>query len=161
MHKISEIFNFDNIGGKIKNLAKFSCWATILLMWIAAPIVFIVLLMDEWTAYLCWIPLVSAIAGPIPVWIGSWAIYAFGELVEDVHAMRNKEGTTEEEKAKCEEKEKARQEAKRKKASAKSEKHMQQGIIYEGTGYICPSCKITMDYIAPCERCGYIPPQLD
>ena len=45
--KISEIFNFDNIGGKIKNLAKWSCWITILLIWVAAPIAFIVLVSDE------------------------------------------------------------------------------------------------------------------
>lgn len=91
MGKISEIFNFDNIGGKIKNLAKWSCWVTILLIWIAAPITFIVLVADDWTAYLCWIPLVGAIVGPFFVWINSWAMYAFGELVEDVHAMRNNE----------------------------------------------------------------------
>jgi hypothetical protein len=82
MGKISEIFNFDNIGGKIKNLAKWSCWITILLIWIAAPIAFIALVADDYTAELCWIPLVGAIVGPIFVWIGSWAMYAFGEFVE-------------------------------------------------------------------------------
>ena len=113
MGKISEIFNFDNIGGKIKNLAKWSCWITILLIWIAAPIAFITLVADDWTAYLCWIPLVGAIVGPIFVWLGSWAMYAFGEFVEDIHAIRNKEGTTDE-KAKREAKEKAIREAKEK-----------------------------------------------
>ena len=102
MVKISEIFNFDNIGGKIKNLAKWSCWITILLIWIAAPITFIALVVEEYTAELCWIPLVSAVAGPVFIWIGSWAMYAFGEFVEDIHAMRNKEGATTEEKVKRE-----------------------------------------------------------
>ena len=102
MGKISEIFNFDNIGGKIKNLAKWSCWITILLIWVAAPIAFIVLVSDDWTAELCWIPLVGAIIAPIFVWIGSWVMYAFGEFVEDIHAMRNKEGATTEEKVKRE-----------------------------------------------------------
>ena len=74
------------IGGKIKNLAKWSCWITILLIWIAAPISFIILVSDDWTAELCWIPLVGAIVGPIFVWLGSWAMYAFGEFVEDVTA---------------------------------------------------------------------------
>ena len=82
MGKISEIFNFDNIGGKIKNFAKWSCWITILLIWIAAPISFIVLVSDNWTAELCWIPLLGAIVGPFFVWIGSWTMYALGELVE-------------------------------------------------------------------------------
>ena len=111
MGKISEIFNFDNIGGKIKNLAKWSCWITILLIWIAAPIAFIVLVSDDWTAYLCWIPLVGAIVGPVFVWIGSWTMYAFGEFVEDIHAMRDKEGTTEEVKAKRESEARIKREA--------------------------------------------------
>ena len=100
MGKISEIFNFDNIGGKIKNLAKWSCWITILLIWVAAPIAFIVLVSDDWTAYLCWIPLVGAIVGPVLVWVESWVLYAFGEFVEDIHAIRDKEGTTKEVNAK-------------------------------------------------------------
>ena len=90
MGKISEIFNFENIGGKIKNLAKWSCWITILIIWIATPISFIALVVEEYTAYLCWIPLAAACVGPIIVWVGSWAMYAFGEFVEDIHAMRNK-----------------------------------------------------------------------
>lgn len=83
MGKISEWFNFDNIGQKIKNLTKWSCWITILLVWIAAPIAFIVLVADDWTAYLCWIPLVAAIVIPFIIWVGSWAMYAFGQLVDD------------------------------------------------------------------------------
>ena len=63
---------FNNIGGKIKNLAKWSCWITILLIWIAAPIAFIILVSDSLTDDLCWIPLVGAIIAPIFVWIGSW-----------------------------------------------------------------------------------------
>ena len=90
MGKISEIFNFDYIGGKIKNLAKWSCWITILLTWIAAPIAFIVLVSDEWTAEFFWIPLVGAIVGPVLVWVEIWVLYAFGEFVEDIHAIRDK-----------------------------------------------------------------------
>lgn len=96
---MNKIFNFDNIGGKIKNLAKWSCWITILLIWIAAPIAFIALLADYWTAELCWIPLVGAIIGPFFVWVSSWAMYAFGEFVEDIHAIRNKEETPVDQKA--------------------------------------------------------------
>ena len=91
MATIKQIFNFDDVGGKIKNLAKWSCWITILLIWIAAPITFIALVVDEWTVEFCWIPLVSAVVGPIFIWIGSWAIYAFGEFVEDTHAIREKQ----------------------------------------------------------------------
>lgn len=80
MGKISEIFNFENIGGKIKNYAKWSCWITILLIWIAAPILCILLAIDY--VELCWIPLVSGLVAPFFVWIGSWTLYAFGEFVE-------------------------------------------------------------------------------
>jgi hypothetical protein len=130
MGKISKIFNFDNIGGKIKNLAKWSCWITILLIWIAALIAFIVLGSEAWTAELCWIPFVGAVVGPVVIWIGSWAMYAFGEFVEDTHAIRNKYYPIEEEesKRKAEEKakrkaeEKARREAEEQRAKCEAEK---------------------------------------
>ena len=114
MGKISEIFNFDDIGSKIKNLAKWSCWITILLIWIAAPISFIVLVSDEWTAEFCWIPLVGAIVGPVLVWVESWVLYAFGEFVEDTHAMRKKYYPMAEEQANREVEERAEREAKAK-----------------------------------------------
>lgn len=85
---ISLIFNFDDIGIKIKNLAKWFCWITILLIWIATPISFIALVADDYTAEFCWIPLVSAIVAPIFIWVSSWFIYAFGEHIEDTHAIR-------------------------------------------------------------------------
>ena len=89
MNFITEIFNFDDIGKKIKNLVKWSCWITIFLMWIAAPITFFALLFDEWTVYYCWIPLVSAIFGPIFIWISCWGLYAFGELVDNATEATN------------------------------------------------------------------------
>ena len=89
MGKNSEWFNFDDIGTKIKNFAKWSCWIEIILVWIAAIITFIVLIADDWTAYLCWIPLVSAIVLPFLIWISSWILYAFGELVENSNSTNN------------------------------------------------------------------------
>ena len=114
MGKISDIFNFDNIGGKIKNLAKWSCWITILLIWIAAPIAFISLIANEETAYLCLFPFIAAVVCPVCVWIGSWTLYAFGEFVEDTHAMRNKENPPATEKAKRQVEEKAKRQAEEK-----------------------------------------------
>ena len=81
MGKLSEIFNFDNIGQKIKDLTKWSCWITILLIWIAAPIVFIILI-SGYSSDLWWIPIVAAIVAPFLIWIGCWKIYAYGELVD-------------------------------------------------------------------------------
>ena len=48
------------------------------------------------------IGLVVLIGGPIAAWISSALLYAFGQLVEDVHAIRDKEGTTAEVRAKLE-----------------------------------------------------------
>lgn len=86
MGKISEIFNFENIGKKIKNLTKWSCWITIVLIWIAAPIVAIALMADGWEIE--WlIPLAAAIVAPFFIWIGSWTVYAFGEIVDKATAV--------------------------------------------------------------------------
>ncbi len=148
MGKISEIFNFDNIGRKIKNLAKWSCWITILLIWIAAPITLIVLLSEE--PDLFWIPLVGAIVGPVFIWIGSWAMYAFGEFVEDIHAMRDKEGTTKEVNAKHKAEMKAKYVAKKR---AKREADDEYNDI------TCPKCGELLSFLKGttngiCPECG-------
>ena len=88
MGKISQIFNFDNIGAKIKNFVKWSCWITILLIWIALPIVCIFLIADSWPAYTSLLAVIGAMVSSVLVWLGSWVIYAFGELTEDIHALR-------------------------------------------------------------------------
>lgn len=154
MGKIAEFFNFDNIGGKIKNLAKWSCWITILLIWVAASIAFIALLIEE-EEELVLVPLIGAIVGPFLVWVGSWTMYAFGQFVEDIHTMRTKESVQE---IKSEYIQRSTTE---KEPTMKAKKYTAEGIApeYEGRGYICPSCHMSMDRIAPCERCGYIPPQ--
>ena len=176
MGKISEIFNFENIGGKIKNLAKWSCWITILLIWIAAPISFIALVSDDWTVELCWIPLVSAIVGPVFVWIGSWTMYAFGEFVEDIHAMRDKEGTTKEVNAKREAEArikretelKARQEAAARarreaeeRAKQQKENEFQESELSDDDfiDIACPKCRKMLSFLknevkGMCPECG-------
>ena len=83
MEGFSALFNFDNIGSKIKNFAKWSCWISIILFWISETIAFFALIADEWSAYLCWIPLVAAVVGPFLIWLSSWLLYAFGEMVEN------------------------------------------------------------------------------
>ena len=91
MQKIFDFFNFENVGGKIKTLTKWTCWITILIIWIATPIAFIWMVSDSHTAEYWWIPLVAAIVSPFVVWIVSWSGYAVGEYVELVHVMRDKE----------------------------------------------------------------------
>lgn len=80
---------YEGIGGKIKNWAK---WMFIVEA-IAAIIGGIVLVASD-AAVVAFVGLVVLICGPIVAWVGSWILYAFGELVEDVHAMRNKEVPT-------------------------------------------------------------------
>ena len=81
---------YENIGRKIKNWAK---WIFIVEA-IGAIITGFILMAEVDVLYILLVFL-----GPIIAWVGSWILYAFGELVEDVHAIRNKEGTTAEEKA--------------------------------------------------------------
>ena len=76
---------YENIGGKIKNWAK---WIFIVEA-IGAIITGLVFLFTDEDFILY--GLLIMILGPIVAWVGSWILYAFGELVEDVHAMRNKE----------------------------------------------------------------------
>lgn len=53
------------------------------------------MLTNSLTAKFCWIPILSAIFISLFVWIGSWIMYAFGELVEDIHIMAFNERTVE------------------------------------------------------------------
>ena len=89
---ISEVFNFDNIGSKIKKLAKWSCWITIILIWIGAVISYIGLIRAG-TPYIGWFLLtpIIAMAGTYLVWFGSWILYGFGESIEK--AADNEENT--------------------------------------------------------------------
>ena len=86
MRKLSEVFNFDDIGKKIKEFTKWYCWITIILIWVGAAISLFVL-----TAYygeLWFVPLIAAIVGPFAVWISCWPMYAFGELVDNSSILK-------------------------------------------------------------------------
>ena len=95
INKIKSIFNFNNIGKKIKNFAKWYCWIGLIIILVVAFFAFIVWLAKEKSNYLLVVSLVSAVVGPILIWVGSWMLYAFGELVEKVSAIeRNTRGVT-------------------------------------------------------------------
>ena len=74
---------YENISDKIKNLAK---WIFIIEA-IGAIITGFVLLIDLGFEDGWW-ALFIIFFGPIVAWVGSWILYAFGELAEDVHAIR-------------------------------------------------------------------------
>lgn len=67
---------YTNIGGKLKNFAK---W-TFIFEAVAAIIAgFIMLIEDE---ELIPFALLTVVCGPLIAWVSSWLLYAFGELVE-------------------------------------------------------------------------------
>ena len=77
---------YDNIGGKIKGLAKVS----FILAAIAEVITGIALMATS--EYLVGYGLLVMVVGPIVAWISSWLLYGFGQLIEnsDIVAGRKK-----------------------------------------------------------------------
>lgn len=69
---------FDNIGNKIKSLAKVMCWICILASVIAA---FVVIAATGETGLIPGIAI--AVIGSLLSWVGSFVLYGFGEMVEN------------------------------------------------------------------------------
>lgn len=67
---------YDNIGGKIKGLAK----ATFIVEAIAAVITGIALMASD--EDMIPVGLLVMVVGPIVTWVSSWLLYGFGELVD-------------------------------------------------------------------------------
>lgn len=82
---------YENIGGKIKNWAKWIFIVEALAAIITGVVFFFEAESDEIYAVY---GLLAVVFGPFVAWVSSWILYAFGQLVEDVHAIRDKEGTT-------------------------------------------------------------------
>ena len=75
---------FDNIGGKIKGLAKVLFW----LEAIASVIVGLVLVEDTEG-----LSLLLAIAGVLVAWVSAWFLYGFGEIIDKLRDIeRNTRG---------------------------------------------------------------------
>ena len=66
---------YDNIGGKIKTLAKVTCIVEVIL----AAISGLALMVDD--EDLIPIGLLVMLVGPVIAWISSWLLYGFGELI--------------------------------------------------------------------------------
>ncbi len=74
---------YENIGVKIKGLAK----AIFILGAVASIITGLTLATDG--GLLLTIGLLVIILGPIISFVFSWVLYAFGELVDDIHNLNN------------------------------------------------------------------------
>lgn len=83
---------FDNIGGKIKTLAKVVCWIGIVLCVIIGVIMIVVGAnvggANGTSAIVGGI--VVAVAGALASWIGSFLVYGFGELVDKTRSLAEK-----------------------------------------------------------------------
>ena len=76
---------YNDIGKKIKSWAK---WIFIIEAIGAIIAGFVLMVEDE---DLIGYGLLTLVCGPIVAWVGSWLLYAFGQITDDLHAMRNKE----------------------------------------------------------------------
>lgn len=75
---------YENIGSKLKNLAKWS----FIVEAVGAVITGISLLTTDENYILS--GTLTLVFGPIVAWVGSWILYAFGQLIEDVSEIRGK-----------------------------------------------------------------------
>ena len=66
---------FENIGGKIKTLAKVFCALGIVVSVISGVLLF---------SYDFFIGLITLVLGSVGAWISSFCLYGFGELIEKV-----------------------------------------------------------------------------
>ena len=80
---------FDNIGGKIKTLAKVICWIGIITS-VITGIVFAIS-DDDMILY----GLLIAVGGSLISWIGSFFTYGFGELIENSSKLVDLAGKSE------------------------------------------------------------------
>ena len=71
---------YDKIGGKIQTLAKVLGFITLACAIMCASVS---LAVGEWWVFL------GGIVGGVAGYIGTWTLYAFGQLGSDVHALRN------------------------------------------------------------------------
>ena len=79
----TKTFNFNNIGAKFQGFAKLFCWIGISLVWFVCAIMFLISLFSKDLIHICWIWPVIAILLPFVIWISSWALFAFGHLIEN------------------------------------------------------------------------------
>ena len=65
---------FDNIGSKIKSLAKICTWVGIIFSFLAGFLMF---------ATNAFVGILTIVVGSIAAWVGSFLLYGFGQLIEN------------------------------------------------------------------------------
>ena len=147
---------YTDIGTQIKNWAK-SIFVVESAICLFGGIIFLIANEND---SLTFYGFLIILLGPVVAWVSSWILYAFGQLVEDVHAMRNKEGTAEEVKAKREAEArikrevelKAQQEAAAKAAREAEEKAEEQvEEVEQPSGEQCQLCGEYFEHLTCCK----------
>lgn len=80
---IKKIFNFDNIGNKIKTFSTWWCWIQICLILVISPIMFIVSLIIPNLRPMWWVWIILLLFGPLLTWVNSWFLYSVGNFIEN------------------------------------------------------------------------------
>ena len=135
---------YEDIGNKIKNWAK---WMFIVEA-IGAVITGFVFLFG-WGLEDGWWALFIIFFGPVVAFVSTWILYAFGQLVEDIHSMCNKEVTASKEQSKA----KAKKEQSKTKANQTDITVPQDDSVPQKQ---CPQCGNRHDFDYPkCPKCKY------
>ena len=133
------MFNYDNIGGKIKGLAK----AAFIVEAIAAVISGLVMFAEDDDMFL--IALLVAIVGPIVAWVGSWLLYGFGQLIENSDIIAAEYNRKNEKHEKVVIKNNERKQAQRRKEvkATIANPEIAEDVFIDIT---CPNCKAELSY---------------
>ena len=147
------MFNFDNIGGKIKILAKVTCWIGSISSVIGGVIMMLNGLAYENTRGILG-GIMIAVLGDLVSWVGSFRLYGFGQLIENSDIIANQYRKTEDRK------EWSRQEAQKVKTALNDEKINEN----EWIDLTCPNCGEQLSFTkaqiqgnpkVDCPSCGY------
>ena len=130
---------FDNIGGKIKTLAKVVCWIGI----IACIITGIVLMATDEELVLAGI--LTAAGGSLLSWVSSFVLYGFGQLVENSDIIAEQSARNNEKHSK---KVQQQQEQQRKDKVKAIKTAINDTNVSEDTyiDIICPNCGESLSY---------------
>ena len=133
------MFNYENIGDKIKGLAQMS----FVVEAIAAVITGIALMISDEDLILY--GLLVLIAGPIIAWVSSWLLYGFGQLIENSDIIAEEYNRKNEKHEKVVEKNKERKQEQRKKA-IKATIVNPEISEDEFIDITCPNCKAELPF---------------
>ena len=128
---------FDNVGTKMQKLAKVLAWVIIILSLIAAVGVFITAISSIYLLGMLLLVPVIVVVGALLAWTSTISLYGFGQLLEDVRAIRTK---TE-----------AAQSTKTEESAANTNTTAEE----PKQRFLCPKCKSTVYHgDVVCQYCG-------